>query len=297
VAASVESKLFNLLLRAVNKKKYLGKQLASSKISFFDCPEPISKVKKTCHIERTQLQDRNVFTLTPKKGLTNSLHILYLHGGAYIQSFNRFHWKLMTILVENTGCTITAPDYPLAPAHSYRDSFRMVSTLYKQMTGATDPRDLIIMGDSSGGGFALGLAQKIRDENVPQPKQIILLCPWLDIALENPDIAGLEQGDPFLERQSLQLAGKLYAGGTTVNHHLLSPINGSLNDLGKISIFIGSKEILVADARKLRELASVKDVDIDYYEYKDMVHGWMFLDFPESKEVRQRIINLINHRI
>jgi epsilon-lactone hydrolase len=295
VAASVESKLFNLLLRLINKKKYLGNQLASGKPSFFDCPEPTTKVKKTCQIARSQLNGRNVFTLTPKYTSKGNRHIIYLHGGAYVQCFNAFHWKFLAKLVERTGCTITAPDYPLAPTHSYKDAFSMVSELYRQIIETIDPGELIIMGDSSGGGFALAVAQKMRNENLPQPDRIILLSPWLDAALKNPGIAELERRDPFLEKQGLQAAATLYADGTDTSHYLLSPIHGSLNGLGRISVFIGTNEILLADTRKLKESADANGITVDYYEYEDMVHGWMFLHFPESMKARKQIIELVNH--
>jgi acetyl esterase/lipase len=74
---------------------------------------------------------------------------------------------------------------------------------------------------------------------------------------------------------------------------MLSPINGSLDNLADISIFIGSRDILAADARKLNLLATEKKVSINYREYEDMVHVWMLLNFPESKQAQQEIIALI----
>lgn len=293
--ASTESKLFNLLLRLINKKRYLRNQLASGRSSFFDCPEPTTKVKRTCHILRTQVNGRNIFTLTAKKKPRSDRHILYLHGGAYVQCFNLFHWSFLVELTESTGCTVTTPDYPLAPAYTYKDTLAIVSVLYKQILKTTDPPNFIVMGDSSGGGLALALAQKMRNEDIAQPGHIILLSPWLDVRLENPGINDIESRDPFLDRQSLQQAGRLYAGDTNLRHYLLSPINGSLDNLGQISIFIGSREILAPDARKLKELAAAKGIQFNYYEYKDMIHGWMFLNFPESKKARQQIADLVQH--
>lgn len=149
------------------------------------------------------------------------------------------------------------------------------------------------MGDSAGGGLALALAQKLRNEKVSQPQQIILLSPWLDITMSNPGIKKIEPVDPFLKKESLQQAGALYAGNTSPDHYLLSPINGSLENLGRISVFIGSNEIFLADARKLRFKAGEKGIRINYFEYENMVHAWMFLNFPESKRARQQIIDLI----
>jgi monoterpene epsilon-lactone hydrolase len=295
ILASTQSKLFKTVLKLINKKSFLSKQLVARKFDSYACPEPPLRISQTCLVYKFQLNGRNVFTLKPKTKNNTGKHILYLHGGAYVQRFNRFHWEFLAGLVKRTNCTITAPDYPLAPVYTYNESFEMVSELYKQLISTENTDDLIIMGDSAGGGFALALAQKMRNEKINHPGQIILLSPWLDITLTNPDITDIDPHDPFLGKESLQQAGKLYAGNMNPDYYLLSPINGPLDGVGKISVFAGSNEILVADVRKLKFLAKSKGIDLNYYEYENMVHAWMFLNFPESKRAKQQIIDLILH--
>lgn len=293
--ASTQSKLFHLLLRMIGKKDSLKKKFAAGRFDYFNCPEPPARIYRDCHVHKFQVNDRNVFTISPKNKKDNGIRILYLHGGAYVQSFVIFHWWFIAGLVKKTGCSITAPDYPLAPGSTYKESFAMADVLYRQLASSANSGDIILMGDSAGGGFALSLAQKIRDEKIPQPGQLILLSPWLDLTLTNPAIKDIDGIDPFLGIEGLQQAAKIYAGDISPDHYLLSPINGSLEGLGKISVFIGSKDILAADARKLKSLAASKEIGINYYEYKDMLHVWMLLNFPESKKARQQIIELIQH--
>ncbi|MBA4056814.1 MAG: alpha/beta hydrolase, partial [Marivirga sp.] len=127
------------------------------------------------------------------------------------------------------------------------------------------------------------------------PEQIILLCPWLDITMNNPAIIQMDSEDPFLGIEGLKKAGKAYAGNSTMDHYLLSPVNGSLEGLARISLFIGSRDILVADARKLFRLAQSNDIDLNYREYKGMFHVWMLMNFPESKRAAVEIIQLIRN--
>jgi epsilon-lactone hydrolase len=75
---------------------------------------------------------------------------------------------------------------------------------------------------------------------------------------------------------------------------LVSPINGPLEGLGKISVFVGTKEILVADARKLKERVDALAIALNYYEDTEMIHVWMLLHFPESRKAKKEIIKLIN---
>jgi len=289
---SIESKLFYSLLRFINKKKFLEMQFAFRKFDFYNSKEPPKEIYKVCSVEKRQVNARNVFTLSPTDNVSTS-HVLFLHGGAYVQNFVRQHWRFMSMLVQQTNCTITAPDYPLAPDQTVVDAFEMLLPLYQEVIIKEKPFNTILMGDSAGGGLALALAQKIRRESLPRPHQIILLSPWLDISLTNPSIKEIDRLDPFLSIKGLRKAGLAYAGQIDPNSFMLSPVNGELEDVGDITIFVGTRDILVADARKLKGIADEKGVFINYREYPDMVHDWMFLSFPEAKSAQKEIFDLI----
>lgn len=290
--ASLESKAFILFLKLINKKSFLKKQFDFGKFDFYKCLEPPKTLRTKCKVETRTIRGRNVFTLTPKQN-NSGKHILYLHGGAYVQNFVRQHWTFLGALAESLHCSITAPDYPLAPKHTYKDAFEMVVPLYKELIQTVHPANLIVMGDSAGGGFALALAQFMRTENLPQPAQLFLLSPWLDITMKNPAIQEIDPLDPFLGIEGLQKAGRLYAGNTDPDSYLLSPINGPLEGLAAVYLFIGTRDILVADARRLRALMRERSLPLHYYEYEDMIHVWMLLNFPESKKAREEIVGLI----
>jgi epsilon-lactone hydrolase len=290
--ASIESKLFYLLLRLINKKKFLDMQFAFGKFDFNNSRLPPKRTEKVCNVSTYTANGRNVFVLSPKSGKATQ-HILYLHGGAYVQNFVKQHWKFLSNLVASTDSVITAPDYPLAPKHTFIDAFQMVITVYREMAANVGSHNIVIMGDSAGGGFSLSLCQRLKDENLPQPRRIILLSPWLDLTLSNPDVRSIDSRDPFLGISGLRKAARAYAGGYDLNDYRLSPINGSLEGLAPISIFIGSNDILVADARKLRMIAKQRGIEIDYHEYSGMVHVWMLLYFPESRHAQEKIEQLI----
>lgn len=292
---SLQSRLVNLLLKLVNKKTLLQKQFRYNQFDLFTSPEPTPQLLSSCSVEKSQINNNKVFTVSPKhKKEGVQRHILYFHGGAYVKSFSRPHWDFLALLVNKTHCTITAPDYPLAPANTYKDTFAMVGKLYRDLIEKVDPGELILMGDSSGGGLALALAQLMKNEKLPQPGQIILLSPWLDLSLTNPEIKDIDPSDLFLGVEGLQLAGSAYAGDTSPDYYLLSPINGPLEGLGKMSVFMGSREILVADARKLKKIAEAKGIPLNYHEFEGMFHAWMLLNLPESKKAKKLIMELIN---
>lgn len=287
---SIQSRLFNILLKLIRKKTLLKQRFNYKQINKFGRSEPTRRIYAACDVRKSIVNGRSVFTLNQKHN--SQKHILYLHGGAYVEGFVKPHWDFLYMLIQNLDCIITAPDYPLAPAYTFRQSFAMVLDIYKDLV-KTNPTNLILMGDSSGGGFALALAQLIKKENIIQPQQIILLSPWLDIGLTNPAIKDVDPSDNFLGVDGLKMAGEAYAAGERSDYYLLSPIYGPLEGLAKISVFIGSREILVADTRKLKELAFEKGITLNYFEYPGMFHAWMLLNLPESKKAKNEILELI----
>lgn len=291
--ASLESKAFNVFLKLINKKEFLRKQFDFDKFDFYQSPKPPKELDKICVVECLKAGNRNVYTLHPK-GKASGKRILYLHGGAYVQNFMRQHWTFLGSLVQSTHCTITAPDYPLAPAYTFRDVFAMIEPLYNELVLSVQGSRIMVMGDSSGGGMALALAQLITKQNGVIPSKLILLSPWLDITLQNPAIKTIDPLDPFLGIDGLIKAGKSYAGDTAPDHYLLSPINGSPAGLPDIHLFAGSRDILVADARKWKSRMEQYGKPIYYYEYDEMIHVWMLLNFPESRNARKQITAIIN---
>lgn len=219
--------------------------------------------------------------------------ILFLPGGGYIEQPLLWHWRFLYQLSQKLNGTITVPIYPKAPNHQYKESFDKVLPIYKDLLTKTSPENIVIMGDSAGGGFALALCQLLLKEGISQPGNIILLSPWLDIALRNPQIAPMIKMEPMLNLKLLRMAGKAYAGDTDTSDYLLSPINGPINGLGKISLFIGTHEFFLPDARKFKMLAKKQNVSINYFEYPKMNHVFPVLPIPEARLAMKQIINII----
>src|SRR5688572_27207420 len=99
--ASLASRSFSFLLRLIGKKRLLELQLAFGKFDFYQCLEPPRGVLRICNIDKHQISGRNVFTLTPKTHKSTK-HVLYLHGGAYVQNFVKQHWYFLATLVKHT---------------------------------------------------------------------------------------------------------------------------------------------------------------------------------------------------
>lgn len=167
----------------------------------------------------------------------------------------------------------------------------MIIPLYRQVSSEVEERDLVVMGDSAGGGISLALAQLLREMGLKQPGNIILISPLLDMTFSHPMIRMIEKQDMISATPALHDIAKWYAGDESVKHYLVSPIFGNFHDLGRISVYIGTHDILYPDANKFSKLAVRQGIPINYYEYPAMVHVWPLFPIPEGKRAREQMIH------
>ncbi len=244
-------------------------------------------------VDTIQIEGRNVYTLSPKKNRLNK-YIIYLHGGSYVHNVVKPHWYLVDQLIEHTNATVILPDYPLAPQHQVLEGMAFMDLVYEHLLLKVNSKNIIIMGDSAGGGFSLAFSQKLKKEGKQLPSQIILLAPWLDISTSNPEMKAIEKKDASLIINRLKIKGKYWAGDLDTQNYLVSPINGDLKGLGKISIFIGGQDIFIADTEKIKLKMEQQNIPFNYFEYPKMFHVWMGATFlKESKVAISQISELV----
>ena len=236
------------------------------------------KISQECYISSNEFIGRKIFTLTPKIKNEKEKYILYFHGGSYIAETSEEHWNFLESIVKDTGYTVILPDYPLAPKYTYEDVFTMIKPLYKEIIERISPEDLIMMGDSAGGGMALALEENLSEENEELPSKLILISPWLDTRMENSKIDEVQKNDKDLNKEALKLAGIAYKGKNGKDTYLANPIDGPLDKLKNVTIYTGTYDILNPDVEILVQKAKEKNVTIDVKEYEECGHIWVVKD-------------------
>jgi len=236
-----------------------------------------------------------VFTLNDQKFLNQKV-ILYIHGGAWTNQPLNLHWMLMDKIAQLLNAKIIAPIYPKVPHFSYKDTYPKILNLYKEILGTVEGfHQLTIIGDSAGGNIALGLVQLLKKNDLPQPKDIILLSACVDMGLENPLLPEYEEKDPMLASVGMEVITKIWAAGKHLKDPLISPIYGDFKGLGKITHFIGTHESLYPDAIKFDEQLTEQGIDITTFVYPKMNHVFVAMPIPEAIDAQQKIINIIGN--
>lgn len=234
------------------------------------------RLKQICELKTEKFMGRNLFIVTPKDREKTDKKILYFHGGSYVAEATKQHWDFIEKIVNDTGATVILPDYPLTPKYNYKDVFKMVTPLYQEIIERVETSNLIIMGDSAGGGLALALEEKLGHQKLPMPAKTILISPWLDVRLTNPQIDEVQKNDKQLNKETLKLAGIAYSGGEEgIDNYLVNPIEGDLSKLKNIVILTGTHDILNPDVHKLKQKADEAGVSIEVKEYEQAKHIWI----------------------
>ncbi|MBU1145234.1 MAG: alpha/beta hydrolase [Firmicutes bacterium] len=292
---SFASKIVSLIITLRGSKKmYSSKELAQKYIEKkrIENQKPYKiPLKYKLFTKELKIEGLPCFIISGK----GNKHIFYLHGGTYIENPSPQHWDFLHKIHKETDANILVPIYPKTPTYSFQESFDQVLKVYQKMYKLQNPSNLILMGDSAGGGFALAFSMLLKTKKLKQPSQIILISPYLDLMLENPKIKDVEPSDKMLGVIGGREIAKQWSKNTNPNHYLLSPINGDLKNLPPISLFIGTFDILWPDCVLLKEKAIKEGLSINYYEYIGMCHDFPLLPIPEGKLAVKQIVELIKH--
>lgn len=214
--------------------------------------------------------------------------ILYIHGGAYFVMSAVTHRPLTISLSKYTECRLFAINYRLAPdcqfpgpLHDVVSSwFRLVEDL------GIPPQNIVLGGDSAGGGLVMALLLYLRDNDYELPSGAILFSPWVDLTLSCDSWETNSAYDylPMPVPGNHMNPVKAYLGDNIdkyLTHPYASPLFGDLRGLPPLLIQCGDAEVLRDEITLLAHKASLAGVAVRHELYEDCVHvfpAFLFLD-------------------
>ncbi|GAA3722103.1 alpha/beta hydrolase fold domain-containing protein [Spinactinospora alkalitolerans] len=252
---------------------------------------PPRRLERTCAVDLDYRRGWPCYRVAPRTGAPGP-DVLFVHGGAYIEEISAMHWRLIERLATALSARVTVPVYPLAPRGCAGSVAPEVTGLARELLERASG-DVVLMGDSAGGGMVLAAAQRLRDEGGDQPDRLILISPWLDVTMRNPAIPEVEPRDPELSSPALRFAGGLWAHDLDPDDPVVSPINGTMAGLPPTTVFIGTHDVLNPDAHRFRALAEGDGVPVDFHEAPGQIHVYPLYRIPEGRRARDRIITAI----
>jgi acetyl esterase/lipase len=224
--------------------------------------------------------------------------ILYLHGGAYILGTAKAYRNVVGQIALRVQRAAFIPDYALAPEQPFPAAVKDAEAVYAGLHGQGFG-DVVLVGDSAGGGLALiltslmvtahGKLHKGRQAISP-PTRAAAMSPWTDLALTGATIETRSDADPFLTRAALASAAHQYLGTQDPRVPTASPLYGTLGGLPPIRVDVGEDEILLDDARRYAEGVASADGQVQLHIWEGMPHV-----FPANVGVLQAADVALDH--
>jgi monoterpene epsilon-lactone hydrolase len=221
--------------------------------------------------------------------------ILYLHGGGYIVGSHTAYGEFAGRLARATRSRVCVVDYRLAPEYPFPAALEDAVLAYRWLLNeGIASSDIVIAGDSAGGGLALATLMALRDAGVPLPRCAVTFSPWTDLCGTGATLAPGAVDDPMIQAEAIIDMASHYAGDESANP-LVSPLYGEFHGLPPLLIQVGTREVLLDDARRVRDKASAAGVPVTYHEGEGLIHVWPVLAAaaPESAEALDRVARFI----
>ncbi|GAA2673418.1 MULTISPECIES: alpha/beta hydrolase [Streptomyces] len=211
---------------------------------------------------RTVLGGRPALELAPDTA-SGPGRLLYLHGGGYLAGSPDTHAGLAGELARRAGLRAVSVDYRLAPEHPFPAAVDDGLAAYRELLSTgTDPQDLVLAGDSAGGGLGIATLLAAREAGLPQPAAVALFSPWVDLTLTGGSIRSKEGADPIFTEADVRAYADLYVGAGDRAAPLASPVFADLAGLPPLLVQAGANEVLLDDAVRLAGRAGADDVEV-----------------------------------
>jgi len=211
---------------------------------------------------RTVLGGRPALELDPDTA-SGPGRLLYLHGGGYLAGSPDTHAGLAGELARRAGLRAVSVDYRLAPEHPFPAAVDDGLAAYRELLSTgTDPQDLVLAGDSAGGGLGIATLLAAREAGLPQPAAVALFSPWVDLTLTGGSIRSKEGADPIFTEADVRAYADLYVGAGDRAAPLASPVFADLAGLPPLLVQAGANEVLLDDAVRLAGRAGADDVEV-----------------------------------
>ncbi|GGG48393.1 alpha/beta hydrolase [Hymenobacter glacieicola] len=231
-------------------------------------------------------------------GATPGRVLLYLHGGGYVLGSLNTHRALIGALARQCGVKALAINYRKAPEYPFPaaldDALLAYRWLLKQGYAAAD---IIVAGDSAGGGLTLALLLALRTNEEALPAAAVGLSPWTDLVLPTSVLRRVcQEESQVLEALEIRGWGPLYAATESLAHPLVSPVRAELHGLPPLLIQISDAEVLGDDVLRFVQKARAAGSPVTLQVFEGLVHWWhLFWRFlPEARVALRRVADFTN---
>ncbi len=210
--------------------------------------------------------------------------ILYTPGGGYVSGNCEDHRPMVAKLTAGCGVRTLLFDPSLAPEHPFPGALNDAITAYRWLLSqGYRPEDLMIVGESAGGGLCLATLLGLKEQGLPLPAAAVAMSPWTDLALTGESYTSRLKASIDPPGMSV-VCSHYYAGEHDRRNPLISPLYGDLQGLPPLYISVGTDETMLDDSIRFAERAQQAGVNVTLKVEQGMIHCYPLMApmFPEA---------------
>ena len=245
------------------------------------------------HLESLKVDKRLDAEWLRPRGAHPTRVMLYLHGGGYVLGSLNTHRSLAGSLAQRCGLNVLTINYRKAPDHPFPAALDDAKRAYRWLLRhGHQPHDIVVAGDSAGGGLALALVLALRDAGEPLPAAAVGLSPWTDLNLPITALRRVAREEGLLlEALQMRTWGPLYAHKTALAHPLLSPAQADLHGLPPLLIQVSTAEVLYEDVVKFVDKVRAAGGTVTLQPFEGLVHWWhlFWRIVPEARQALDQV--------
>lgn len=214
--------------------------------------------------------------------------MLYLHGGGYCCGDISYAKGVASMLASRFGIRVFAPAYRLAPEHRFPTPIEDALTAYRYLLeNGYERANIVLCGESAGGGLLYALCLKLRELGLPMPCGIVAISPWSDLCATGDSYRSNQEKDPSITIERLNFYATLYTSER--KDPLVSPLFADLWGMPPSYIIVGGDEVMLDDARLLHEKLRESGSESTLLIAEGMWHAYILYNVRERAADYERI--------
>ena len=286
--ASVKGRVLADLLSHLTNDLQIGKKIKSGELRK-RLKEPPWIVPDCFNMTHIELKNFSMKLLSLKENPSQDHVILQLHGGGYMGAVRNAYYVFAGLYNEvSHGCNVLTPDYRVAPEHPYPAALEDAVASYQWLLDkGYYGEQIIVAGDSAGGGLAMALCMYLKDHHMPMPGGVVAMSPWTDLTASGESYETNYERDPLFGNTTDSLIYvNDYAGDHDKMDCYISPLFGDFRGFPPMLIQVGSLEMLLSDSVSVAAKAREQGIRVRLSIYEGMFHVFQmaYLNIPESKK-------------
>lgn len=212
--------------------------------------------------------------------------VLYFHGGGFISGSPWTHRGMLGVLSLKSGVEVCAPRYPLLQEAPFPAAFDAACAAWDRLMAlGYRPRDIVIGGDSAGGGLALALLARCCGQGMP-PRAALAFSPWTDLAMTGESLRANAEADPLLPPARMSELVELYLAGADPHDPRASPLYADFPGAPPVWLSWADTEILRDDVLNMAARLRAAGARVQEDRHPTAPHVWQLFQgwIPEADQ-------------